>query len=159
MPSGAVCDFGGSSFMMVVDPATGGRLDMATLDVDGNGSLNSSEKALSAGVTVYASGVQSAIGIVPTPTIVTAPAGAVSAARENLRHDRSDGCHGAGLLRAYAIGGGYTGDLQLHAARPRRFQRPRELARDHELNCGGFHPSPGWISGADGGRVSRPPGY
>src|SRR6185436_12668233 len=70
VPSTQACLFGGTSFLMVIDPATGARIDGAVLDSDGNGSLNTNDRGVLGGVNVYLSGVQSTIGITPTPTIV-----------------------------------------------------------------------------------------
>ena len=67
IPSGGACEFGGTSYLMVVNPITGGRFEAAVLDVNG-------DRVITAGDTlpsgVYASGVQSAVGITPTPTVM-----------------------------------------------------------------------------------------
>jgi type IV pilus assembly protein PilY1 len=75
IPSGGACEFGGTSFVMVVNPATGGRFDSAVLDVDGDGKITAVD-TLAGGV--YASGVQSAVGITPTPTVIGSRAGGTS---------------------------------------------------------------------------------
>jgi type IV pilus assembly protein PilY1 len=75
LPSGGACEFGGTSFVMVVNPATGGRFDGAVLDVNGDGLITPAD-TLSGGV--YASGVQSAVGITPTPTVIGSRSGGAS---------------------------------------------------------------------------------
>ncbi len=67
LPSGGACEFGGTSFLMVVNPVTGGRFESAVLDVNGDGKITSADTLKSG---LYASGVQSAVGITPTPTII-----------------------------------------------------------------------------------------
>lgn len=67
IPSGGACQFGGTSYLMVLNPVTGGRFEAAVLDVNG-------DRVVTAGDTlpsgVYASGVQSEVGITPTPTVM-----------------------------------------------------------------------------------------
>jgi type IV pilus assembly protein PilY1 len=75
-PSDDPCAGGGTSFLMIVDPATGGRVNAAVIDRDGNGKLNDSDKISVGGKDVFASGVQSTVGISPTPVVVKGgPAG------------------------------------------------------------------------------------
>ena len=70
IPDPSLCEAGGSSFLMVVDPTTGGRIDAPVLDVDSNGILNTSDVLPFGSGFVFASGVQSTIWITPTPNIV-----------------------------------------------------------------------------------------
>jgi type IV pilus assembly protein PilY1 len=73
VPSVNACDFGGKSFMMIVSPTTGGRIDAPVLDINADAVLDANDKV---GATpLYASGVQSKAGIAPTPVIVTGRAG------------------------------------------------------------------------------------
>jgi type IV pilus assembly protein PilY1 len=116
MPSTAVCAFGGTSYMFIVDPTTGARIDTAVLDADANGKLNIADKILSSGVSVYASGVESKVGIMPTPTIILGGSNAANNAG-NSATSTSQIYGTAGPLRqgfgsilAYAIGGGSTGN-------------------------------------------------
>jgi hypothetical protein len=55
---------------MEVNPLTGGRLEASPLDVDGDGIFNTSDYVTIGGVNVAVAGVQSTIGIIPTPTII-----------------------------------------------------------------------------------------
>ncbi|MGZ9006069.1 MAG: hypothetical protein ACXW20_20035, partial [Burkholderiales bacterium] len=107
LPAGGACSFGGTSFMMIVDPTTGGRIDGAVLDVDGNGLLNDADRINSGSTTVYASGIQSTVGISPTPTIVTGGqiTGANAPSGSQIYGTSGSLREGAGLMKAYAIGG------------------------------------------------------
>jgi type IV pilus assembly protein PilY1 len=109
VPSVNPCDFGGSSYLMVVNPATGGRFDAPVLDANGDGALNASDKIGAS--AVYASGVQSKVGILPTPAIVT---GGIYPASSNGAGNQIYGTsgpllEGTALLIAFAIGGGTNG--------------------------------------------------
>src|SRR5205085_1203551 len=105
VPSGAACSLGGTSFLMIVDPTTGGRIDSAVLDTDGNGALNASDKISSGGTTVYASGAQSTVGITPTPAIVIGgPTGTAPPPGNLIYGTGGPLLDGTGLLIAYAIG-------------------------------------------------------
>ena len=68
IPSVNPCDFGGTSFLMVLNPWTGGRIDAPVLDTNADRALNASDKV---GVNaLYASAVQSKGGIIPTPVVI-----------------------------------------------------------------------------------------
>ena len=112
VPSTQTCLFGGTSFMMVVDPNTGARIESAVLDVNANGVLNSSDQVIFGGVNVYLSGVQSTIGITPTPTIIktTGSAGGSFAQASTLFGLTGPALAGAGSLAAYAIAAGSSGN-------------------------------------------------
>jgi type IV pilus assembly protein PilY1 len=71
IPSVQACDFGGTSFMMVVNPLTGGRIDAPVLDTNADRKLDAMDKV--GATALYASGVQSTVGILPTPVIVMLP--------------------------------------------------------------------------------------
>jgi type IV pilus assembly protein PilY1 len=110
VPSNAPCALGGTSFLMIVDPTTGGRVDAAVLDSSGDGMLNSTDKITSGGTTVYASGVQSTVGITPTPAIVLGgPSASTTAPGDAIYGTSGPLLAGSGLLIAYAIGGGSGG--------------------------------------------------
>jgi hypothetical protein len=95
---------------MIVDPTTGGRVDAAVLDTSGDGKLNSTDKITSGGTTVYASGVQSTVGITPTPAIVLGgPSASTTAPGDAIYGTSGPLLAGSGLLIAYAIGGGSGG--------------------------------------------------
>lgn len=63
-PSSSPCDFGGSSFLMQVNPATGGNLTSAGFDVNGDGSFTAADMIdIGGGVMAYASGLDTGVGI------------------------------------------------------------------------------------------------
>ncbi len=74
LPNAAACEAGGSSFLMVVSPGTGGRIDAPVLETNNDGTLNSSDKVLLGSAQVFVSGVQTKTGITNTPTIIKAGA-------------------------------------------------------------------------------------
>jgi hypothetical protein len=95
---------------MVVDPVSGGRIDAAVLDVDANGLLNNSDQVVSAAVNVYVSGVQSTIGITPTPTIIKTTSGSSGSGPGSLILGSGGPLiAGAGSLLAYALAAGTSG--------------------------------------------------
>lgn len=64
VPSTSPCDYGGASWFMQVNPATGGRLQAAGFDVNGDGSFNSSDQVdIGGGVMVNVSGLDTGVGI------------------------------------------------------------------------------------------------
>ena len=75
LPTTATCESGGSSFLMVLNNQSGGRFTDSTFDANRDGVINSSDfiSVVIGGVTVQvpATGVQSSIGITPTPTIIS----------------------------------------------------------------------------------------
>lgn len=110
VPSSQTCLFGGTSFLMIVDPATGARIDGAVLDVDANGQLNSQDQITYGGSNVYASGVQSTIGITPTPTIIKASGSTSGSGGGNVIFGTGGPLvAGAGFLMAYALAAGSSG--------------------------------------------------
>jgi type IV pilus assembly protein PilY1 len=110
VPSTQTCLFGGTSFLMVVNPSTGGRIEGAVLDVDANGLLNSEDQIQFGGDMVYASGVQSTIGITPTPTIIKASGGTAAGGGGSLIFGTEGPLvAGAGFLMAYALAAGSSG--------------------------------------------------
>lgn len=114
VPSPSTCQFGGTSFLMVVDPSTGGRIDAPVLDTDSNGLLNASDKVdIGGGTMVFASGVKSTIGIMPTPTIVkagaTAGGGAGGAGSTIFGTGTSLVAGASGIILSYALVAGSSG--------------------------------------------------
>jgi hypothetical protein len=67
VPSGAACDFGGTSFIMAVNPATGGEFDAPVLDVNRDGRLTSTDTVVTGH---FAIGVESSVGIAVTPKLL-----------------------------------------------------------------------------------------
>lgn len=64
VPSTSPCDYGGASWLMQVNPATGGRLLTAGFDVNGDGSFNTSDRVdIGGGVMVNVSGLDTGVGI------------------------------------------------------------------------------------------------
>jgi hypothetical protein len=94
---------------MIVNPATGGRIDAPVLDANGDGVLDASDKIGTMGV--YASGVQSKVGILPTPAIVLGGIypGNPSGAGNQIYGTSGPLLEGTALLIAFAIGGGSNG--------------------------------------------------
>lgn len=71
LPSASPCDFGGTSWLMELDADSGGRLDIAPFDLNGDGLFTSSDYAASSsGDSVPPSGRKSDVGILPTPGIL-----------------------------------------------------------------------------------------
>lgn len=63
-PSSSPCDFGGSSYFMQVDPASGGNLGSAGFDLNRDGSFTTSDRVPTGGGAMdYASGVDTGVGI------------------------------------------------------------------------------------------------
>jgi len=112
VPSTQACLFGGTSFLMVLDPSTGGRIDAAVLDSSGDSALTSADQTTVGGVNVYLSGVQSKIGITPTPTIIrsTGSASSGSAASASvILGTTGPAVASGGSQLAYAISAGSSG--------------------------------------------------
>jgi type IV pilus assembly protein PilY1 len=112
IPNTSACESGGTSFLMVVDPVTGGRIDSAVLDVDANGQLNTADKLDPGTGAVFVSGVQSSIGITPTPTIVRADSGGTTAGvpgQAETFGTLGSGLANFGSLMAYALSAGSSG--------------------------------------------------
>jgi len=110
VPSTSTCLFGGTSFLMIVDPATGARIDAPVLDVDANGQLNSQDQVMYGGSNVYVSGVQSTIGITPTPTIIKSTGSSGGSGGGNVIFGTQGPLvAGAGFLMAYALAAGSSG--------------------------------------------------
>jgi len=71
IPSTLSCQFGGTSFLMDLNPITGGRLAISPFDVNNDSNFSDADKILDPyGNPVYVSGKASSIGIVPTPTVI-----------------------------------------------------------------------------------------
>lgn len=64
VPSTSPCDYGGASWLMQVNPATGGGLQVAGFDVNGDGSINSGDLVdVGGGVMMNVSGLDTGVGI------------------------------------------------------------------------------------------------
>ncbi|MHB8414199.1 MAG: pilus assembly protein [Acidiferrobacteraceae bacterium] len=75
VPSNVPCSSGGTSWVMELDPMTGGQLNYSVFDVNGNGVINNSDfLTLPNGTTAPASGVEYT-GILSAPTIIAAGSG------------------------------------------------------------------------------------
>jgi type IV pilus assembly protein PilY1 len=107
IPSDDPCAGGGTSFLMIVNPATGGAINTAVLDTNGDGILNASDQINGN----YAVGVESTVGIAPTPVVVKGgPAtGAVSATTSKIYGQGKPSMHGEGSMLGYTIMGGPLG--------------------------------------------------
>jgi type IV pilus assembly protein PilY1 len=81
IPSADVCDFGGSGWLMELDVANGGRPSFAIFDVNRDGVFNVEDYVLAADAgdgkpgDVPPTGRKSAVGIVPTPAILSRAGG------------------------------------------------------------------------------------
>lgn len=97
VPSTDPCKFGGTSWLMELDASTGGQLTFSVFDLDQNAQFNSVDyvTVTVAGygtITVPVSGIRSKVGIIKTPTVISAgereyklasgTTGAVSTTRE-----------------------------------------------------------------------------
>jgi len=67
IPVAEPCAGGGTSILMIIDPATGSRVDGPVIDVKADGILNDKDQVTPG---VYASGIKSEVGISPTPVVV-----------------------------------------------------------------------------------------
>jgi type IV pilus assembly protein PilY1 len=137
IPSGGACEFGGTSFLMVLNPVTGGRFQNAVLDVNGADStgrvvIDNTDK-LSTGV--FASGVQSAVGITPTPTVTGGrsieSSGSATVGIDGTTLVRTSGTRRGNMIfhgsaPAAGSGGGPTGIDPNHA-----IELPVGLAKDY----------------------------
>jgi type IV pilus assembly protein PilY1 len=106
LPSNDPCLAGGSSFLMVIDPSSGGAFAGAVIDVNGDGKLNIDDRTSgSALAPVYASGLKSEIGITNTPRLVSRPpsTGVGSANPLGVNDPRTSG---GNIRETYAIMGG-----------------------------------------------------
>jgi type IV pilus assembly protein PilY1 len=73
IPSADPCLAGGTSWLMELDAFTGGNLNYAVLDTNGDGEFNNADKvACGDGLLCYPAGLRSREGIIKTPGIVSA---------------------------------------------------------------------------------------
>lgn len=71
-PSSDVCGFGGSSWVMELNMLTGARLSSKSpFDVNGDGVITSADLVTFADGTVPVGGIQTSVGIVPEPGVLT----------------------------------------------------------------------------------------
>src|SRR5262249_51886209 len=115
LPLTQACQFGGTSFLMVIDPTTGGRIDGPVIDTDRNGLLNSKDVvSFGSQKDIFASGTPSEIGITPPPTIVRANDGKAGSGSAGAAGSQILGTSGplvaqSGILLAYALSAGSSG--------------------------------------------------
>ncbi len=67
VPQTDACTAGGTGWLMELNPKNGGRLPEQVFDIDGNGTINSSDMI---GGTIPVAGINPGIGIMPEPTII-----------------------------------------------------------------------------------------
>lgn len=72
IPSSDPCLAGGTSWLMELDAFTGGNLNYAVLDINGDGEFNSADKIACAAGQCDPGGLKSREGIIKTPGIVSA---------------------------------------------------------------------------------------
>jgi Tfp pilus tip-associated adhesin PilY1 len=100
VPSGGACDFGGTSYIMVVNPVTGGEFDNPVLDANGDGRLTNLDTVFG---NHFAAGLESPVGIADTPKMLVGgvPAGTTGGADTTLLFsDNSARLAGPGNMRA-----------------------------------------------------------
>ena len=86
IPLGDPCQGGGTSFIMIVDPATGAQVTSAVFDVNNDGVLNQSDQTTVGGISVNLSGVESSVGITPTPVVVRGSIQSGAATASDVTH-------------------------------------------------------------------------
>ena len=112
LPLTEACQSGGTSFTMVIDPTSGGRIDAPVLDTNANGLLNDKDVVTSGTFKdIFASGLQSTIGITPTPTIIRAGSLPPDTASTGSKILGTSGplVAASGALLAYALSAGSSG--------------------------------------------------
>lgn len=76
IPSSDPCKFGGNSWLMELNATTGGRLDYSVFDLDDNDLFNATDYVtVTVGgqtITVPVSSILSEVGIIKTPTVISA---------------------------------------------------------------------------------------
>jgi type IV pilus assembly protein PilY1 len=83
IPSTALCDRGGTSWLMELDAIAGVRLEVSPFDVNNDKYFNNSDFVSWAyGVTAPVSGRQTTVGIAPTPSVITSGPGTTGTPRE-----------------------------------------------------------------------------
>lgn len=77
IPSGAVCEFGGTGWLMVLDAYDGSRFALSPFDLNADGSYNSSDLVWSDALGAYVSttGAMSTHGIPSAPALITSESG------------------------------------------------------------------------------------
>lgn len=71
IPQSDPCSYGGSSWLMELNPTNGGRLSEQVFDINGDGTITSADKI---GGTTPVAGISPGIGIMPEPVILRDPA-------------------------------------------------------------------------------------
>ena len=75
IPSIVPCEAGGTSFVMDMDPISGGRLSFSPFDLNADNNFTSADFVTYGGLTIAVTGLGSTIGIVPQPTVIAAAPG------------------------------------------------------------------------------------
>jgi type IV pilus assembly protein PilY1 len=70
LPDEDPCDFGGDSWLMEIEAASGSRLDETPFDLNGDGFFNIDDYVTYDGNQVPVSGIKSGVGIMPSPGIL-----------------------------------------------------------------------------------------
>lgn len=71
IPQSDPCSYGGTSWLMELNPTNGGRLSEQVFDINGDGTITSADKI---GGTTPVAGISPGIGIMPEPVILRDPA-------------------------------------------------------------------------------------
>lgn len=73
IPNSSPCSAGGTSFLVALDAFSGGRLDFSPFDLNNDNQFDNQDKTIHDGNAYYGSAIQSTVGIVGTPTLITSP--------------------------------------------------------------------------------------
>lgn len=72
IPDSDVCGYGGTGWLMELDAYSGARLTYSPFDLDGDGKFNNNDQIGSGANAMYVSGVKSKVGVIPSPSIISA---------------------------------------------------------------------------------------
>ncbi len=75
VPSSAICEYGGSGYLMIVDAFTGSRTYLPPLDINGDTLFNDADKVLYGGVLVAVSGYKSVHGVPSAASLMESSGG------------------------------------------------------------------------------------
>ncbi len=71
IPNSNPCGSGGTSFLVAIDAFSGGRLDFSPFDINHDQNFDDKDRTEHNRETVYASAIESQVGIVGSPTLIT----------------------------------------------------------------------------------------